>query len=136
MILTDVVNGLEWLGHEIADWVPKGITIAEDAAGDVETLLPEGVQVITDVENLALAAIKDGGQSISSGQVLVLAITQAGTVGIADIAADEAVVAAFKGFVTNVSTRSEWTDVLTALSKLVADYDTFGAAAKAALLNV
>jgi hypothetical protein len=65
---------------------------------------------------------------------LVLAITEAWTAGIVDIAADEAVVAV-KGFVTNVSTRSEWTDVLAALSKLVADYDTFGAAAKAALVN-
>jgi hypothetical protein len=137
--LQDIVFGFEWLGQEIAkaaSWVPTVLTVVEDLAQDVDTLLPEVVSVITDVENLALSAIKDGGQAISSGQVLILAITQATSAGILDVAADEAVVAAFKGFVTEVGTKSTWSDVMTAMTQMIQDYDTFGASAKAAVVQL
>ncbi len=137
--LAEVVTGLKWFGAEVekaVDFVPKIIEITDDVEADAATLLPEAVSVFTDVENLALAAIKDGGQVVSSAQVLALAITEAYTAKLLNISQDEAVVAAFEGFVKEVTATATWIDVLAAISTLVTDWDKFGASSKAAVAKL
>ncbi len=91
-----IVNAFKWLGHELITWVPRGFLIAEDVVDGAEKLLPEGVQLLSDVNSLALDVIKDAGMAVGTSESVFLAIQEAAAVGIVDVAADEAVVAAFK----------------------------------------
>lgn len=137
--LTDVKIGLVWLGKEVkkvVEWVPKVVKLTDDIEQDAQTLFPQALLVFEDVEDLALAAVKDGGHVVSAAQVLGLAIAEAVEAKMLNIADDEAVVAAFKGFVQNAIQHGNWLDVLNALAKLTQDYDQFGATAKAAIAKL
>lgn len=138
-ILTDVVNGLKWIGAEAAkaiEFVPKVVKITEDVKQDAGTLLPAAVQVFTDVEQLGLAAVKDGGAMVSSLQVLGLSIAEAASAKLTNISEDEAVIAAFKAVVVQAETSGNWVDVMNALATLTKSWDEFGAASKAALAQI
>lgn len=135
-LFADIAKGFTWLGHAIADatkWIPRIVTITDDVGTDAETLIPQATTVLVDVDNLALAAIKDGGAALTSAAALTGAIITAAQADAINIADDEAVVAAFQAFIKEVSTKDTWSDVLTAQQKLVTDWDSFGAAAEAAL---
>jgi len=77
--------------------------------------------------------VKDGGAALTSAAKLTAAIVLAAENKALSIADDEAVVTAFEAFITEVTTKGNWSDILTAQQKLVIDWDTFGAAAEAAL---
>jgi hypothetical protein len=135
-IFSEVVKGFEWLGKEIADapaQVKKVLTIANDVKADAATLLPEVVTVIDDVDAVAVAAVKDGGAALSDAESLGAAIVAAAQKDGVDIASDLAVVTAFEAFIKQVTTSSNWADLVAANKKLVTDYDALGASAKAAL---
>lgn len=135
-IFSEIAKGFTWIGKALADvtkWVPRIVTIVDDVGEDAETLMPQATQVLTDVDNLALAAIKDGGAALTSAAALTAAIVTAAQANALNIADDEAVVTAFQAFITEVSTQSTWSDLLTAQQKLVTDWDSFGAAAETAL---
>jgi hypothetical protein len=127
-----IVNAFRWLGHELITWVPRGFLIAEDVVDGAEKLLPEGVQLLSDVNTLALDVIKDAGQAVGLAESVFLAIREAAAAGIVDVAADEAVVAAFQALVTHLDDKSTWVDVIAGLKTLATDYNTFIGAAKAA----
>ncbi len=131
-----IASGFEWIGKELAkaaEWVPKLITIVDDVEADAGTILPEISTVIDDAGELVAAAVKDSGADLQATEALVAAIVTAAKADALNIADDEAVVAAFQTFIATVTKTSNYSDVLTALSKLVADYDTLGASVKAAL---
>jgi hypothetical protein len=135
-IFADIVKGFKWLGKALNTavvWVPKIVKITEDVSQDAEQLMPQATQVLVDVDNLALAAIKDGGAALTSAAALTAAIVTAAQADAINIADDTAVVSAFEAFIKEVTTKSTWSDVLTAQQKLVTDWDNFGAAAEAAL---
>jgi len=135
-IISDIAKGFTWIGHAIADvtkWVPRVVKITEDVGQDAEHLMPQATQVLVDVDNFALAAVKDGGAALTSAAKLTAAIVLAAENKALSIADDGAVVTAFEAFITEVTTKGNWSDVLTAQQKLVTDWDTFGAAAEAAL---
>lgn len=138
-LFSDIIKGLEWLGKEIATglkWIPRVITITEDVGEDAATLLPQATNVLEDVDALALAAIKDGGACLASAETLTAAIVTAAKADALNIPNDEAVVAAFTAFITEVTTKSTWSDLLTAQQKLVTDWDKFGSASMAAIRKI
>jgi hypothetical protein len=138
------VAGLEWLGKEIVQvgaMLPRVVTVVDDVDGDAQTVLPELVTVVDDVDALAVAAVKDGGACLSAAETLTAAIMaeaeDAETSNIpAAIAGAPGVVAAFEAFVTEVTTKGTWADVLSAQSKLVTDYDKLGTTVKAAIVKL
>jgi len=135
-IFSEIVKGFIWIGKALADatkWIPRIVTITEDVGQDAEDLLPQATAVLVDVDKLALAAIKDGGSALTAAAALTAAIVTAAEAEALNISADEAVVAALKTFIAEVTAKSTWNELLTALQKLVTDWDTFGAAAEAAL---
>jgi hypothetical protein len=135
-IFSEIAKGFIWIGKAIADatkWIPRIVTITEDVGQDAEQLIPQATTVLLDVDDLALAAVKDGGAALTSAAALTAAIVAAAESNALNIAEDEAVVTAFEAFIKEVATKSTWSDVITAQQKLVADWDTFGAAAEAAL---
>lgn len=135
-IFADIAKGFKWLGKALNTavvWVPKIVKITEDVSADAEQLMPEATQVLVDVDELALAAIKDGGAALTAAAALTGAIVTAAQADGLNIASDENVVSAFDTFIKEVTTKSTWSDVLTAQQKLVTDWDTFGANAEASL---
>ena len=135
-IFGDIVAGFKWIGKALADatkWVPRIVKITEDVGEDAEQLMPQATQVIIDVDTMALAAVKDGGKALTLAAALTGAVITAAENKALSIANDEAVVTAFEAFIQEITTKSNWSDVLVAQQKLVTDWDTFGAAAEAAL---
>ena len=135
-IFSEVVKGLTWVGKELAivpDWIKKVVTVTNDVEKDAETLLPETVLLIEDVDALVVAAVKDSGSAITSAESLVEAITTAAKDDAINIAEDEAVLVAFKAFISEVTTSSNYADVIAAEKKLVVDFDGFKGDAVAAL---
>jgi hypothetical protein len=135
-IFKDIVAGFKWIGKAIADvtkWIPRVILITEDVGEDAKTLLPQATTVLLDVDALALAAVKDGGEALTKAAALTTAIIAAAEDKGINIKEDEAVVSAFDAFISDVTTKSTWNDIITAQQKLVTDWDNFGAAAEAAL---
>jgi hypothetical protein len=135
-IFSEVVKGLTWVGKELAivpDWIKKVVTITNDVEKDAETLLPETVLIIEDVDALFVAAVKDSGSAITSAENLVAAITTAAKADALNIEDDEAVLVAFKAFISEVTTSSNYVDVIAAEKKLVVDFDGFKGDAIAAL---
>jgi len=135
-VFSEIAKGFVWLGKEIVDapaQIGKVLTIADDVKADAQTLLPEVVTVIGDVDAVALAAVKDGGAALTDADALAAAIVSAAQKDGLDIASDEAVVTAFGAFIKQVTTSSNWSDLIAANKKLIADYDVLGASAKAAL---
>lgn len=143
-IFSDVVAGLKWVGKEILTpfkAITKILTVGDDVKADAKTLLPEVVTLIGDVDALAIAAVKDGGAALSSAEKLTAAIVQA----VSDVKALNisgeikdvpTVEQAFTAFIAEVTSKSTWSDVLAAQAKLVADYDTLAASAKAAVAKL
>jgi hypothetical protein len=135
-IFSEVVKGLTWVGKELAivpDWIKRVVTITNDVEKDAETLLPETVLIIEDVDALVVAAVKDSGSAITSAENLVAAITTAAKADALNISDDEAVLVAFKAFISEVTTSSNYVDVIAAEKKLVVDFDGFKGDAVAAL---
>ena len=65
------------------------------------------------------------------------AATDAEAINIAGTLKDvPTVVAAFQAFIAEVTSKSTWSDVLAAQSKLITDYDTLGASAKTAVAKL
>jgi len=135
-VFSEIVKGFVWLGKEIVNapaQIKKVLTIAEDVKADAGTLLPEVLTVIDDVDAVALAAVKDGGAALTDADTLVAAIVLAAKSDGINIADDESVVSAFQAFIAQVTNSNNWSDLIAANKKLVADYDVLGASAKAAL---
>jgi hypothetical protein len=135
-IFSEVVKGLTWVGKELAivpDWIKKVVTVTNDVEKDAEILLPETVLIIEDVDALVVAAVKDSGSAITSAENLVAAITTAAKADALNISDDEAVLVAFKAFISEVTTSSNYVDVIAAEKKLVVDFDGFKGDAVAAL---
>jgi len=135
-IFSEVVKGFTWLGKEIVDapaQIKRVLTIANDVKADAGTLLPEVVTVIDDVNAVAIAAVRDGGAALTDADTLGAAILTAAQKDGVDIASDAAVVTALEAFIRQVTTSSNWSDLIAANKKLVTDYDLLGAGAKAAL---
>jgi hypothetical protein len=134
-----IAHGVVWLGKEIAKpfhWVPKVLTVTKDVAADAKVLLPQVISVFEDVDALALAAIKDGGADLLAADDLVAAIMAAAKSDGLNIAADEAVLTALKAFAAKVTAKGTYGEMIAAVQKLVKDYDTFGASAKAAIAKI
>jgi hypothetical protein len=135
-IFSEVVKGLTWVGKELAivpDWIKKVVTVTNDVEKDAEILLPETVLIIEDVDALVVAAVKDSGSAITSAENLVAAITTAAKADALNISDDEAVLVAFRAFISEVTTSSNYVDVIAAEKKLVVDFDGFKGDAVAAL---
>ena len=135
-IFSEIVKGFTWLGKEIVDapaQIKRVLTIANDVKADAGTLLPEVVTVIDDVNAVAIAAVRDGGAALTDADTLGAAILTAAQKDGVDIASDAAVVTALEAFIRQVTTSSNWSDLIAANKKLVTDYDLLGAGAKAAL---
>lgn len=133
---TEIVAGLKWVGKELAlvpNWINKVVATTGDVEKDAVTLLPEIVLVVQDADALVLAAVKDSGADLTAAEALVAAITTAAQADGINILDDEAVVTALKAFVTQVTTTSNYADILAAIKKLVVDFDTFKGDAAAAL---
>jgi hypothetical protein len=131
-----IAAGFVWLGKslvKVGDWLPKVVTLGDDVKEDAETILPQLVTVIEDVDTVSLTAIKDSGASLAAAEALVAAIVTAAKADALNIPADEAVAAAFSAFILDVTNKSNYADIIAAVQKLVSDYDTFGATAKAAI---
>jgi hypothetical protein len=138
-VFAKIAGGFLWIGKEIGkavSWLPKIVKLSDDVRADANTLLPELAQVVEDVALLAKAAVADSAQDLVAAENLVAAIAIAAKSDALNIAADEAVIAAFAGFIKTVITSSNYADVLSALKVLVVDYDKFGASAKLALQQI
>ena len=134
-VFAKIAGGCLWIGKEIGKavtWLPKIVRLSDDVRADAKTLLPELAQVVEDVALLAKAAVADSAQDLMAAENLVAAIALAVKSDALNIAADEAVIAAFAGFIKTVTTSSNYGDVLSAVKALVVDYDKFGASAKLA----
>jgi hypothetical protein len=107
--------------------------VTEDVGKDAQDLIPQAVQIFVDVDNLALAAVEDSGAALSAIAKLIGAVVTAAENKALNIADDEAVVTAVQGVISSVLAVSKEKDLLTAINKLVVDWDTFGAACEAAL---
>jgi len=135
-IFADIVKGFVWIGKALVGatkWVPRVLKITEDVGQDAEQLMPQATQVLVDVDELAVAAVKDGGACLTSATALTEAILAAVADKGLNWKEDEAVIAALEAFKSEITTKSTWSDVLAAQQKLVTDWDSFGAAAEAAL---
>jgi hypothetical protein len=135
-IFSDIVKGFKWIGKALNTavvWVPKVVKITEDVSTDADQLMPQATQVLVDVDNLALAAVKDGGAALTKAAALTAAIVTAAQADGINIADDTNVISAFNAFIEEVTTASNWSEVLIAQQKLVTDWDAFGAASEAAL---
>lgn len=128
-----------WIGKEVkaaSEWVPKLVVLVDDVKADAKTLLPELGQVVDSVASVAKTAVKDSAADITAAENLVTAITAAATQGLGNIASDEGVVSAFEGFIKQVSTTSNYADLMSAIKDLVTNYDTLGASVKTALTKL
>ncbi len=138
-VFEKIAGGFLWIGKEIGkaiSWLPKIVKLSDDVRADAGTLLPELAQVVEDVGLLAKAAVADSAQDLLAAENLVAAIAIAAKSDGLNIAADEAVIAAFAGFIKTVATSSNYADVLKAVKALVVDYDKFGSSAKLALQQI
>lgn len=141
---TEIVAGLEWLGKKIvavADWLPKVVKIADDVDSDATTVLPELTTVVEDVDALAVAAVKDGGAALTATATFVAQIeAEATTAGsgnlLAAIQNSPALLTAAENWWSAVVAHGNYSDVISAEQKLVADYDKLGATAKAAIAKL
>jgi len=138
-IFADLIKGLAWLGKEIVavpTMLSKWLTLTDDVKADAETILPELVTLIDDVDAVCVAAVKDSGAAITDAEVLVAAIAAAVASGYVNIIEDEAVIAAFNTFISQVTTTANFADVFVALKALVAQYDVIGSSVKAAIVKL
>lgn len=132
-------KGFVWIGKELqkaAAWVPKLIVLVDDVEADAKTLLPEIGQVIDSAGEVVAAAVKDGAADINAAESLVNAIALAAAQKGINVAEDEGVLTAFKSFVAQVSTSSNYASLLTALKGLATNYDAMGVSVKAALAKL
>jgi len=131
-----VVKGLKWVGKELTavpSWIKKVITVTDDVEQDAQTLLPEAVTVLEDSGAVVVAAVKDSGADLTAADALVAAIEAAAQADGVNIEDDENVIAALKAFGTQVTSTTNFKDVLTAVKKLVVDWDALEGGATAAL---
>lgn len=128
-----------WIGKELVKasvWVPRVFVIAEEIEQDAPKIMANVTVVIEDVAVLSAATVKDGGIDLVAAEVLVAAIAAAAADKAINITEDLAVVTAFKNFVGVVSNTSNYGDVLTAVKKLVTDYEALGATVLPALEKI
>lgn len=134
-----IASGFEWIGKEAekaATWFPKIFKIVDDVDEEIPGLATDASLLIDDVGELASSAVKDSGSAITAASGLVAAIVNAAKGDGINIASDEAVVTAFETFIQEVTTKSNYQDVIKAEQKLVADYDALGAKVKATLAQL
>ena len=143
LLFSEIAQGLVWLGKEVIavkDWIQKVVKTADEVEQDAATLLPQTVILIEDVESIANAAMTTVGEDLSSLQVLVSAIEQLTANNpleeVEELITNSAVQAALKGVMKQVFGKATYSTLLAAVGKLVTDYDTFGAAAKAAIARI
>lgn len=138
-IFSEIVVGFKWLGKEIVavpSLLSKWVTLVDDVDSDADAILPEIVTLFDDVDAVCNTAVKDSGTVISDVEALIAAITAAAEVKGANILEDETVVAAFSTFINQVTTSSNYADLLVALKKLVAQYDVVGTELKIAIAKL
>lgn len=138
-IFSEIVTGFKWLGKEIVavpTLLSRWVTLVDDVDGDADTVLPEVVTLFNDVDAVCNTAVKDSGVAISDAEALIAAITAAAEAKGANILEDETVVAAFSTFIGQVTTSSNYADLLDALKKLVTQYDIVGTEIKAAITKL
>jgi hypothetical protein len=143
-VFSEIVKGLDWLGKEIVkvgDFLPKVVTLVEDVEADAQTVLPELVTVIDDVGTLAEAVVTDSGACMTAVETLYKAIeAEVSDISSSNLSAAIAsapdVVSAFEAFITEVTTKGTWADVLSAISQLATDYDTLGTSLKTAVAQL
>jgi hypothetical protein len=119
----DIGKGAAWLGEEIGKAfgeLPKFITLTHDAEKLGSDALPETITVIEDAGALATAAAKDSGSLITDLIVLGAAIAKAAADKALNIAEDAVVAEAFGKFCSDFNP-GNFSDVVTAWSKLCAD---------------
>ncbi|HEX3941372.1 MAG TPA: hypothetical protein VHX11_07820 [Acidobacteriaceae bacterium] len=127
-----------WIGKELkkaAEWVPTLIRLVNDVKGDT-SLLPQVATVVDDSGDVVRAAVKDSGADILAAEALVAAIATAFAAKALNIAEDEAVATAFEAFIKQVANSANYADFMTAVKKLVLDYDALGVSVKAALAKL
>jgi hypothetical protein len=133
-----IINGVEWAGKEIGKGiaaVPKVITLAEDAEDAAKVALPEVLEVVNDAGQLTIASAKDGGKFLVSFAALSASISLALAAKAVNIAADEAVAAAFESFIAEFK-EANVADVLTAWHQLVSDTAKLDATVKASIEKI
>lgn len=116
-----------WLGKEIGDaatWLPKLISKITGIEKDIPEDIGAIVSVLNDVEAIAAASVKDSSGLFSGLEEFITAVTAAYKSDGLNILSDEAVISAVKTLVAEVTSKSTWEDVVTALGKLLTDYDT------------
>jgi hypothetical protein len=121
-----IVKGLDWVGVHFVDiftTLPKLIKTANQVTADASTLIPDIAVVLNDCDKIVAAGIEDSGSALTAIGVLVTSITTAATSDGLNIASDGAVVAAFDAFISDVTSKSNFKDVLTAYAQLVVDFD-------------
>ena len=121
-----IFSGIKWVAVHFADIftdLPKLITASHDIANDATTLVPDITLVIADCDSLVVAAVRDSGQALLKVEALMGAIPTAYSSKGFNIQSDEAVVSAFKDFITDVTNTSNFADVLKAFGILIKDFD-------------
>jgi hypothetical protein len=143
LLFSEIAEGLVWLGKEIVavkDWIQKVVKTTDEVEKDAATLLPESVVVFEDVEAVCTAAVTTAGQDLSALQTLVAAIEEITANNpleeVEELVTNAAVQAALTGVMKQVFAKTTYSTLLTAVGKLVTDYDTFGADAKAAISRI
>ena len=140
LLFSEIAQGLVWFGKEIVavkDWIQKVVKTTDEVEKDAASLLPQTVVLFEDVEAVAAAAVTTAGEDLSSLQVLVSAIEELTANNpleeIEQLVTNPAVQEALTGIMRQVFGKNTYSTLLTAVGKLVTDYDAFGAAAKAAI---
>ena len=121
-----IVKGLDWVGVHFVDIftsLPKLIKAANNITTDASTLIPDLAIVLDDCDKIVAAGIEDSGAALTAIGVLVSSITTAASQSGLNIASDSNVVTAFEAFIKDVTTKSNFKDVLTAYAQLVIDFD-------------
>lgn len=137
-IFQKIAAGLEWFGKEIGKGIaqlPKIIRLTEDAEQAAQNAIPEVLAVITDAGELVKASAKDSGVFLTSLSALSAAVSSAIAAKALNIAADEAVAAAFEAFVKDFNAANVQ-DVITAWDKLATDTKALDATVLAALEKI
>jgi hypothetical protein len=126
-----VGKALKWLGKEIGDaatWFPRIVKTVDDVETDIPEDFPLLITVLNDVEALGLASIKDGMGIFVSLEALITVIKNASAVDGLNVATDEQVVMQVKNFIAEVTSKASYSDVISAVGKLITDYDSMKAA--------
>ena len=119
----NIAKGFAWLGKEIGKgigYIPKLITLTNDAEKSGAECLPKIIVVVNDAGKLAQLTSADTANMLTDLAALGAAVVTAATNEGVNLAADTAVVTAVNKLISDAKTQS-YADMVTAWHQLCAD---------------